>query len=260
MNKREQGKQYREVAVRLLAQLGYATTRQVAKSVWGKCDNSTRKMAGRTLRWLLVSGYVVAKRDDNSVNAEQLVALTRKGAQWATDLGAPLARGKVHARDYLRHAHKHRTACNSVFVALPDGSLASELAVRSGLSPITNYRYSVDGEVFTKVPDLVLAIGKDRFEWIEVENSWRSDKDLVKVVDCMRALFWHPGGRVGRMHFVVTSPAAKTIGQRLKKAMTHGPESGWPRQVKEADARILAEHIFVSVLDHETLTLKSITI
>ena len=53
MNKRTQGHIYRAQTLRLLAHLGYASTRQVTKAVWRECDESSRKMAGRTLRWLL---------------------------------------------------------------------------------------------------------------------------------------------------------------------------------------------------------------
>jgi hypothetical protein len=62
------------------------------------------------------------------------------------------------------------------------------------------------------------------------------------------------------MHFVVTSPAARTIGKRIKNRLTHRPETGWPRQIKELDARILALHIAVSELDPETLELREITL
>lgn len=60
------------------------------------------------------------------------------------------------------------------------------------------------------------------------------------------------------MHFVVTPPAARTIGKRIKSRLTHGPESGWPRQVKELDARILAQHLAASELDSETFELREI--
>ena len=68
-------------------------------------------------------------------------------------------------------------------------------------------------------------------------------------------MFRNPGSIVACVHFVITAPGAKSIGTRLRKALTHGPDSGWPRQVRELDARILSAHIKVSVLDPETLTL-----
>lgn len=261
MSKRTRGHAYRVNTLRLLARLGYASTRQVARAVWWRCDESTRKMTGRTLRWLLERGYIVTRRDGDSINGEQLSAVTAAGAAWLAEMGEPLPYGKAHARDWLRHAHSHRTACNSVYAAMcglfPDTSVWSELEVRSGLAPICELAYSIDGEATVKVPDLVADYATG-LEWVEVENTWRSDKDLAKLIESMRAMFRGNGKGISCVHFVITSPGAKTIGNRVRKALTHSPESGWPRQIKELDARILANHIKVSQLDHETLTLTSI--
>lgn len=259
MNKREQGRHYRVQALRALARLGYATTRQLAKIVWRRCDGSTRKMTGRTLRWLLDSGYIVTRRDADSVNGEQLAAVTIAGAAWLAEHGAPLPYGKAHARDWLRHAHSHRTACNSVYAAtvglFPDTRAWSELEIRAGLAPLGQLAYSFDGDVLGKIPDVLLEL-PDGLAWVEVENSWRSDKDLAKVVASMRAMTIDK--RVVEVHFVITAPGAQSIGARLRKALTHGPESGWPRQVKELDARILAQYVKVFTLNTNTLELSPV--
>lgn len=76
-SKRQQGLQYRIKTLQFLVHVGYASTRQIARAVWGQCDESTRKMASRTLRWLLGEGYISERRDD--VNSERLVGLTRAG-------------------------------------------------------------------------------------------------------------------------------------------------------------------------------------
>lgn len=258
MNKRDQGAAYRAKTVLLLAAVGYASTRQVARGVWGRCDESSRRMASRTMRWLLARRFVVARRDGDGVNLanhELLFALTELGALEVRKLGCSLVASKVHARDYLRHAHAHRTACNSVYVAYP-GNIWSELEVRAGECPVSRFRYSLDSAVLDKIPDLVAADG-DGFEWIEVENSWRSDKDLTRVVECMRDMFHtQTQSRISRMHFIVTVPAAMTIGRRLRMRMTHGPESGYGRQVRELDSRILAQCLRISLLDRETLELR----
>ncbi len=261
MSKRTRGHAYRVNTLKLLGRVGYASTRQVARAVWWRCDESTRKMAGRTLRWLLEHGYIVTKRDGNNINGEQLSAVTAAGAAWLAENGDPLPYGKAHARDWLRHAHSHRTACNSVYAAMcglfPDTVAWSELEVRAGLAPVCKLEYTLDGVDTVKVPDLV-ADHANGLEWVEVENTWRSDKDLAKMVESMRAMFRGNGKGISCVHFVITSPGAKTIGQRLRKALTHGMDSGWPRQVKELDARILSQHIKVSALDPETLTLTPI--
>ncbi len=196
MSKRDLGHEYRVNTMRLLARLGYASTRQVARAVWWRCDISTRKMAGRTLRWLLERGLIVAKRDGDSINGEQLSAVTAAGAAWLTEMGEPLPQGKAHARDWLRHAHSHRTACNSVYAAMcglfPDTPIWSELEVRSGLAPVHEFAYRSEEGDTVKIPDLVAENADGEYEWVEVENNWRSAKDLNKMVECMRAMFRNP--------------------------------------------------------------------
>lgn len=260
MNKREIGVKNREAALRLLAQLGYATTRQIAKSVWGKCDNSSRKLAARLIRSLVDDKLVITRRNNDDINAEQLAALTKAGAKKAEGLYMPmqLVGGKVHARDYLRYAHEHRTMCNSVFVAIDNSSslaVYSELEVRASEAPVSSIEYidSENDKTVKKIADLI-AENSAGIEWFEVENTWRSDADLQKVIDFMRSLFAKES-KVKRVNFVITNKRAKTIGSRLRKRLTHGFESGWPRQIKELDARILEKHIAIYELNQDDLTL-----
>ncbi|MEX3999680.1 hypothetical protein AB4Y38_12370 [Paraburkholderia sp. EG285A] len=263
MDKRQIGMQYREDALRALARLGYATIRQLAKLLHGRCTESTLKMTGRTLRWLRDNGFVVTRRDTTSVTSELLVAVNGAGARWLAAEGRPLPDDKIHARDWLRHAHRHRTVCNSVFTALriqsPDSKLWSELEVRAGEAQLDFVNYRFDGQWVAKVPDLVVATSGG-LEWVEVENSWRSDKDVAKMVESMRAMFAQPGGLIARVHFVIAAPGAKTIGTRMRRKLTHGNDFATPRQVRELDARILEEHIIVSKLDHEQLELVPVTL
>ncbi len=260
MNKRTLGAQYRTDTLLLLAKIGYGSTRQIARGVWGRCDKSSRRMASRTLRWLLDRRYLVSKREGdgvNLVNHEALFALSHKGAIEALRWGVSMVADKVHARDYLRHAHDHRTVCNSVFVAWPNGEIWSELSVRTEEAPVNSYKYQSESKALRKIPDLI-AISDGRYEWVEVENSWRSEKDLSKVVECIRAMFADGRHHIGRMHFVVTDPAARTIGQRISKRLTHGPDSGWSRQTKELDARVLQRHLRFSELNEATLELREL--
>lgn len=258
MSKKRQGEVYRLAVLKLLSEVGYASTRQVARGVWKRCDISTRKMAGRTLRWLLKRNLIVSKRDGKGVlkvNNELLFALTTEGAKLARHYGSPLAAEKIHARDYLRHSHSHRTACNSAFVAWPTSPIWSELKVRASDCPINEFTYTLDGVESTKIPDLIAEAQVGGYEWIEVENSWRSEKDLMKLVECMRVMFYQ-NNNIACVHFVVTVAGARTIGRRVKEKLTHSPTSGWPAYVKALDARIINNHIDVSILDPETLTLE----
>jgi len=259
------GRDYRAKTMMFLARAGYATTRQVARAVMGACDVSGRKMAGRTIRRLRQLGLLVEKRDGDSIAGEQLVALNRSGVRALAET-APLPDGRPHARDWLRHSHKHRTACNSVFASMLRGLDHdpgwTELEIRAGVAPahLSAYQFrDDDGNLQQKIPDLLLH-STTGLIWCEIENSWRGAKDFRKLVAFLRNMFDAPSPAVERVWFVTTAPVAKTIGKRLHAALTHDADSGYPRQVRELDARILKSCIAVFHLDPELLQLTPIDV
>lgn len=259
-SKQQIGREYRAKTLKFLARVGYATTRQIAKAVLGTCDISSRKMAGRTIRSLFALGYLVQKRDGDSVAGEMMLALNRAGVAALAEL-VEMPNGRAHARDWIRHAHKHRTACNSIFAALTRGLDEhvgwSELEIRAGSAPakLSAYSYKDDeGTNLLKIPDLLLH-GASGPIWVEVENGWRGARDMQKLVWFLRRIFEHPAPVVDKVWFVVTAPGAKTIGKRLHAALTHQPDSGYPRQIRELDARILNERLAIFQLDADRLEL-----
>ena len=145
-----------------------------------------------------------------------------------------------------------------MFVALtvqsPELAPWSELEVRAKIAPLHSIPYHFEDQEVCKVPDLLVE-APDGLEWVEVENSWRRERDLDKMIASMRAMFRQPTGALTRVHFIVTTPSAKTIGQRLRRKLTHAHDSGYSRQIRELDARILAQHVIVSTLDHDRLEL-----
>jgi hypothetical protein len=223
-------------------------------------------MAGRTIRWLLSKGYIVEKRDGGSVAGERMIALTRSGAALLSQV-LPLPGDRPHARDWLRHAHGHRTACNSVYasVAATVGNLDvgwTELEIRAGTAPehLSRFGYRTEDEVLQKIPDLLLHFNDDAPPvWVEVENAWRGARDFQKLIGFLRTLFGARQPPVSKAWFVATNPVAKTIGKRLRAALTHGPESGYGRQVRELDADILAHRVQVFELNADTLELRALT-
>jgi len=262
---RAKGHEYATKTLILLTRLGYASTRQIARAVWYRCDASTRKMASRTMRRLLAAGLIVERRDGDSINGERLAALTAAGVCW---LGQhyPLPGGKAHARDWLRHAHSHRTMCNAVYAAMVGDTLDmdigwTELEIRNGVAPpqlaLVPYRTG-DGGVEQKVPDVLFNHTEPPI-WVEVENSWRSTKDLQKLVAFLRSVFSAQTPPVAYVWLVITAQGARTIGERLRAAMTHGPTSGYSSAVRDLDARILSDHIRVYELDADDLQLRPIT-
>jgi DNA-binding MarR family transcriptional regulator len=266
ISKMEIGRGYRKNTLALLARLGYATTRQVAVGVLGGCNLIDRKHVSRILRRLLSMGLIVERRENGNASGERLVALTRAGvAALAEEM--PLPGGRNHGRDWLRHMHKHRTACNGVWVALYRGLVApgwSEIEIRNGEAPahLSLFRYRSDGEIHQKIPDLLVEYDQDtrlpRPIWVEVENGWRGAKDFLKLVGFVRSIFNTKTPLIHEIWFVITAPGAHTIGKRLRAALSHDVTSGYAYQAKALDARILAHCIKIFRLDAQTLELSPI--
>lgn len=226
MNKRELGATYRDAVLVFLARAGYASTRQLARAIWGGCTDSKRNMCGRTLRKLKTDKLVVARREGDSHVGEQLVALTQAGATLAHEsLGQHLPGERPHGRDWLRHSHAHRTACNAVLAALwtEDDQLPelwSELEVQAERAPIKSYQYSMpDGTRVLKIPDMLATKADESWVWFEIENTYRSNKDMQKLEAFMRAQFINPK-RLQHLWFVITAEAARTFPARLRARLT----------------------------------------
>lgn len=268
---RAKGLDYQNKTLHLLARLGYATTRQIARGVWGKVTASTKKMATRTLNALLEAGLLVERRED--VNSDRMVALTKAGVErLRTVVGFGLVNGRPHARDWLRHAHDHRTAANSVFVAGADYGFdiemerddwlgLTELEIRGDDQTLLreawcDYRSS-ECKKERKLADAVLyRDGKPI--WVEVENCDRGTSDMSKCVDWLRAMYTKRQPEAEQVWFVITAPGAARIGRRLKAALTPGDfvNDARPRQAKELDERILRERrVRVFSLNADTLEL-----
>ncbi|MFZ4538428.1 hypothetical protein [Propionivibrio sp.] len=263
-SKIQQGQHYRSKALYLLARLGYASTRQIAKAIWGHCDISTRKMASRTLRRLLADGHVVERRDGDTVTGERMVGLTKSGAlQLAHFVSLP---GNCeHTRDRLRHAHSHRSAANSVYSSVAGDLLDldigwSELEIRAGDAPheLASFRFRCNEQNQQKIPDILFDFAGN-ITWVEVENNWRSSNDFVKLVAFLRAMFSMERPLIQDVLFVITAPGAKTIGDRLRAELCHNdPVDATPRQLRTLDAHLLAERIRVMFLDADSLELKTV--
>lgn len=270
---RAQGLEYKHKTLHLLSRLGYASTRQLARGVWGTVTPSTRKMANRTINALLEDRLLVERRAD--VNSERLVALTQSGvSELFKIVSFSLVNGRPHARDWLRHAHAHRTAANSVFVAsaiyghdkltgLDDWLGLTELEIRGNDQVLLReawceYRSS-DGTVERKIADAVL-YRPDGDVWIEVENCDRGQRDMTKCIDWLRAMYSMHKPNAAEVWFVITSPGAARIGRRLKAALTPGSfvNDARPRQAKELDERILRERVRVFSLNADTLELNEL--
>jgi len=257
--------EHREAILQFIARVGYTTTRQVAMAVWHKADKSARMCAGRSLRWLIGRNLLMRKRDGETASCEYLHALTRAGVLALNGLDISLPGGKAHGRDWLRYAHSHRNACNDVFALLYASEQAkaaqvavySELEIRASLAPLSKLDYKhTDGSRFSKIPDLLL-VGPGGVGWVEVENAYRNDRDLNKMLAMMRAEALSEIPRVSRFIFYVTAKGANRIGERLRRALSRDPAAR-PGTIAAADTKILREMLFVFAIDRDTLTGKAL--
>lgn len=103
-SKQQIGHEYRAKTLKFLARVGYATTRQIARAVLGVCDISSRKMAGRTIRSLLALGYLVQKRDGDSIAGEMMLALNRAGVAALAEL-VEMPNGRAHVTGFVMHTN-----------------------------------------------------------------------------------------------------------------------------------------------------------
>lgn len=138
----------------------------------------------------------------------------------------------------------------------------TELEIRAGVAPAHLSAYEFrddDGNLQQKIPDLLLH-GTTGPIWCEIENSWRGARDFRKLIAFLRHMFDTPSPAVEQVWFITTAPVAKTIGKRLHAALVHDADSGYPRQVRELDARILRSYVAVFRLDPDLLQLARVDI
>lgn len=218
---------------------------------------------------LIEHKLLVSKREGNTAAGERLVALNAKGVT-ALGMVSTMPSGAVHARDFLRHAHPHRTACNSIYASQVGGKDTIDAAgwsemeinarqdtVPDAIKKLMLWEWGNNGTL-RKKPDVLLK--KDGgLVWVEAENSYKSVEDFEKLVSFLRAIFTSKTPPVTHVLFVITGPGGRNIGERLYDALTHDdPKDGTTRQLKEIDARIHQDNrIHVQHLDADTLELIS---
>jgi len=266
LSKKQQGEQNRIKVMLFLAHVGYASLRQIAKAIWRRTDASALVMASRTVKWLTEQKLVVTKQD--SVTTQLLIALSKKGVDWLALNDLELPDGKRHPRDWLRHAHAHRTACNSVYAILYSGDylapkIWSELEVRAEVSPVFEQKFGIKRDAFSieeihaKIPDLVLE-DNDGIEWIEVENCSRSDADFEKLIIAIRYMCFVKNSKISRVHIVIANAAAQRFRIRLKEHLASGFGAFTAKQKARNQKLLRNGFIKFSRLNHTTLELEAL--
>lgn len=165
-----------------LHRFGWLKTRQIAALVWPEsAEGGGYSMAQRTLRRLKLARKVIAKIAPDGAT---IYALGRGGAQLLRET-TEIEDAKT-TRDCMRSlpAYDHRALANDLAIAwIAQGKTAwTEHEVQTGRAPVKVHR--------GKIPDLLLdwsekTVAADDevvLAWVEVENTWKSNRELDKML------------------------------------------------------------------------------
>lgn len=230
----------RRAALIALARYGYLRASDIALLVY--FDKASAGRLAQRLLAKLYDGQWVLRRQGRA-GQEHHYALSERGALEATRLtGIHYSSGK----DLLRSISSHRDGANRICA----------LAQAAGYEVMTEREICRDPErVFLdKVPDaLIIEHGCDQFgiprtgyTWIEVEQSYRSQKDLdsmarfiLKAFEQEHYCLAYRDGWLDELHLVVSDPVAATIGHRLHKKLRSIAGEAATRQLFASRIRVL---------------------
>lgn len=211
-----------------LARAGYATTRQLAFYCTGSASKNKTNMLNRTLSRMLADRLIHERVD--RLQTERFVALTATGAHLAVKK-IPALKGEVPSVcDNLRHVNSHRTAANGILAYyLRKYPSAAGHVVRSEIEIAANralgqmqYWSGPDNRSLDKVADGIIKVSRNNqwhSYWLEVENSYRSPRDLQRLVAFCRQWYRNRFQPFGTLVLIITDDCAKTVGERLFKAL-----------------------------------------
>lgn len=221
------GAQRKLAVLYFLARAGYATSRQLAYFCTGSTSKAKTNMLNRTLARMQAAGLIHERFD--RLRTERFVALTAAGAQLAAAEIPALQGVAPKVRDNLRHVNAHRTACNGVLAYYlrkypPEQGhmVQSELEIASDKTQGRMQFWSeADHATLTKVADCIVRVRRDnewQTYWLEMENCYRSPRDLLRLVAWCRQ-WYRDGFRFRALVLMVGTPAAHSIGDRLLRAL-----------------------------------------
>lgn len=222
------GAQRRLDVLYFLARAGYATTRQLAYYCTGSASKNKTNMLNRTLSRMLADKLIHERID--RLQTERFVALTTAGARLATEQIPALGGITPSVRDNLRHVNAHRTAANGILAYYlkkyppVDGHIVRselEIAANRALGQM-QYWSGPDNRSLDKVADGIIKVSRNggwNTFWLEIENSYRSPRDLQRLVAFCRQWYRYRFQPFDMLVLVVTSDCAKTVGDRLVNAL-----------------------------------------
>ena len=230
----------RRAALTTTARYGYLRASDLALLVYFDKLSGVR-LAQRLLAKLHGERWIL--RREGRTGEEHHYVLSERGALEAKRLtGIHYSSGK----DLLRSISAHRDGANRVCA----------LAQAAGYAVMTDREICRDPErvFWDKVPDaLIIEHGSDQFgmprtgyAWVEVEQSYRSQKDLDTLARFIKKAFEqehycvaYRDGWLDELHLVVSDPVAATIGHRLHKKLSELSGAATTRQLFARRIRVL---------------------
>jgi hypothetical protein len=165
-----------------LHRFGWLKTRQIAALVWPKsADGGGYSMAQRTLRRLKLAHKVIPKLAPDGAT---IYALGRGGAKQLHDHEG-LEYAKT-TRDCMRSlpAYDHRALANDIAIGwIAQGKNAwTEHEIQTGRAPVKVLRGKIPDVLLDWSEQTITADGEMVLAWVEVENSWKSNRDMDKLL------------------------------------------------------------------------------
>jgi hypothetical protein len=165
-----------------LHRFGWLKTRQIAALVWPKsADGGGYSMAQRTLRRLKLAHKVIPKLAPDGAT---IYALGRGGAKLLHDY-----EGLEHAkttRDCMRSlpTYDHRALANDIAITwINKGNTTwTEHEIQAGRAPVKVLRGKIPDVLLDWSEQTIAADGEVVLAWVEVENSWKSNRDMDKLL------------------------------------------------------------------------------
>lgn len=162
--------------LRWLGRFGWLSARECARLVWPDASQGHR-MAQRSLR-RLTDAKAVLRRSLPTGGVAYVIA--RRGARQLRELGDETVSGR-RSHDLKFKAPAHRSICNNYaidHISDPTLRIYTEAEIEARRAP--QLFLPVNGHV--RIPDLLIAQG-NMFEWIEVENTPKSQSRLDALVE-----------------------------------------------------------------------------
>ncbi len=182
-NTRQTAEKNEVIILAYLYRFGWLKTRQIAALVWPKsADGGGYSMAQRTLRRLKLAHKVIPKLAPDGAT---IYALGQGGAKLLRNYDG-FTEAKT-TRDCMRSltAYDHRVFANDLAIEwIATGEYAwTEHEIQSGRAPVKVLRGKIPDVLLDWTEKTIAADDETVLAWVEVENTWKSNREMDKMLE-----------------------------------------------------------------------------